>query len=142
MSDDTAKGESQTGEQGAFATEQARKKRKARTPEEILKEIEAEEQEQIRKVQARAAERKAAVTVKVSASAKKELALTLLSKLRASIKGKASNADMTDEAADAELTKIVYEHAGAATEAGVSGGSAAANAGEVPSGSAQPAMAG
>jgi len=142
LSDDAEKGASQTGENGAAATEQARKKRKARTPEEILKEIEADEQEQINRIKARAAERKAAVTVKVSASAKKELALTLLSKLRASIKGKAGNADLTDEAADAELTRIVYEHVGATSAGADAGASGAAAAGEPAGEPAQPAMAG
>lgn len=84
-------------------------KRKVRTPEEILKDIEAEEQEQIRKIQARAAERKAEVVKKIRAASKKTVAIELLDKIRADIKAAAKNESMTDEAADALLKKIVEE---------------------------------
>lgn len=88
------------------------KKRKIRTPEEILKDIEAEEAEAIRKVKARAAEKKAEVQTKMKAASKKTVAVELLDKYRADIKAASRNEAMTDEAADEVLRKIVEEGVG------------------------------
>lgn len=71
------------------------KKRRPRTPEEILKDIAADEQEAIRKVQERAAKARAEVEKKLGAAAKKADAL--------------KKPDMQDAEADEVLKKIVQE---------------------------------
>ncbi len=120
MSDEEKTGSAQNGSDGSAAgaggspaaggdTKPQTGKRKVRTPEEMLKDIEAEEQEQIKKIQARAAERKAEVEKKIRAASKKTVAIELLDKIRADIKAAAKNESMTDEAADALLKKIVEE---------------------------------
>ncbi len=110
MSEDEKTGSSNPGGVPAGnAGEATPAKRKVRTPEEVLKDIEAEEAEAIRKVQARAAERKAEVQKKIKAASKKTVAVELLEKYRADIKAASRNQAMTDEAAEELLNKIVEE---------------------------------
>jgi hypothetical protein len=127
VSDDgNAGSHNQAGQASGDAVPAAPVKRKVRTPEEILKDIEAEEQEQIRKIQARAAERKAEVEQKIRASSKKTVAIELLDKIRADIKAATKNESMTDEAADAVLQRIVEEGLARLAAAPAHGPSAAA----------------
>ncbi len=107
--DDKAGSENPGGQPAGNAGEATPAKRKVRTPEEVLKDIEADEAEAIRKIQARAAERKAEVQTKIKAASKKTVAVELLDKYRAKIKLASRNQSMTDEAADELLSKIVEE---------------------------------
>ena len=108
MSEDEKTGSSNPGGVPAGnAGEATPAKRKVRTPEEVLKDIEAEEAEAIRKIQARAAEKKAEVQTKIKAASKKTVAIELLDNFRASIKAACKNEKMSDEEADAVLQKLV-----------------------------------
>lgn len=128
MSEDDKAGPQKAGGQPSGETgDAAPAKRKVRTPEEVLKDIEAEEAEAIRKIQARAAERKAEVQSKIKAASKKTVAVELLDKFRNEIKSASRNAAMTDEAADEVLHKIFDEGVArlAATSAPAHAGDAA-----------------
>jgi hypothetical protein len=85
----------------------AQAKRKIRTPEEILKDIEADEAEAIKKIQERAAQRKAEVTKKTSAAGRKNAALELVDKQRNGVRLALKNDKLDDAACDEELAKIV-----------------------------------
>lgn len=85
------------------------KKRRPRTPEEILKDIAADEQEAIRKVQERAAKARAEVEKKLGAAAKKAAAVEMVDGFRSGIKDALKKPDMQDAEADEVLKKIVQE---------------------------------
>lgn len=102
---DGAGGGGNDGAAGAAAA--AKPKRKIRSQAEILEDIEREEQEQIEKARARAAERKAAVTSKPSIAARKNAALDQLDKYRADVRAALGNDKIDEAAVDAELAKII-----------------------------------
>ena len=90
----------------ASASTQAQK-RKIRTPEEILKDIEKEEQDAINKIKERAAQRKAEVKKKTSASNRKNVATEILDKHRNAVRLALNDDKMDDAVADEHLGKIM-----------------------------------
>lgn len=92
---------------GPQAAAPATAKRRIRGADEIVKDIDAEAAEQIRKIQDRAAARKAEVMKKASAGNRKNAALDILDKQRAGVREALKNDKLDDDACDAELAKIV-----------------------------------
>ena len=96
------------GEAGGDASSSApAQKRKIRTPEEILKDIEKEEQDAINKIKERAAQRKAEVAKKTSASNRKNVSIELLDKHRNAVRLALNDDKMEDRVADEHLAKII-----------------------------------
>lgn len=96
-----------SGAANGAAAQAAAGKRRIRSPEEIVKDIDAEAEEQIKKIKERAAAKKAEVAKKVSASNRKNVALEVLDKQRAGVRAALKNDKLDDAACDAELAKIV-----------------------------------
>lgn len=109
MSEDHGNAGTNAGANGDAAEAAAKSKRKPRTAEEILKDIEAEEQEAIRRVKERAAKQKAEVQKKLGAAARKAAAVELVDNFRSGIKEALKKPDLQDAEADVVLKKIVQD---------------------------------